>query len=90
MKRYLFAKRLDWRPREQLMFSYRESIIFSGWDAVPQPKYMLPGYIGFFQADNAPQNDFINYLTGIAFWGQFGGDRDVTGGGFCFELWVQF
>jgi hypothetical protein len=75
VKRYLFAKRLDWRPREHLMFSYRESLIFSGWDAVPQPKYMLPGYIGFFQADNAPQNDFINYLTGIAFWGQFGGGR---------------
>lgn len=82
VKRYLFAKRLDWRPREHLMFSYRESIIFSGWDAVPQPKYMLPGYIGFFQADNAPQNDFINYLTGIAFWGQFGGARvDGAGGG---------
>ena len=81
VKRYLSAKRLDWRPNEHLMFSYRESIIFSGWDAVPQPKYMLPGYIGFFQADNAPQNDFINYLTGIAFWGQFGGDRDDTGGG---------
>ena len=75
VKRYLFAKRLDWRPREHLMFSYRESIIFSGWDAVPQPKYMLPGYIGFFQADNAPQNDFINYLTGIAFWGQFRSDH---------------
>ena len=81
VKRYLFAKRLDWRPHKHLMFSYRESIIFSGWDAVPQPKYMLPGYIGFFQADNAPQNDFINYLTGIAFWGQFGGGRDDTGGG---------
>lgn len=82
VKRYLFAKRLDWRPREHLMFSYRESLIFSGWDAVPQPKYMLPGYIGFFQADNAPQNDFINYLTGIAFWGQFGGGR-VHGDGFA-------
>jgi len=82
VKRYLFAKRLDWRPREYLMFSYRESLIFSGWDAVPQPKYMLPGYIGFFQADNAPQNDFINYLTGIAFWGQFGGGR-VHGDGFA-------
>ncbi|MDC3297234.1 hypothetical protein OAU86_04555 [Balneolaceae bacterium] len=82
VKRYLFAKRLDWRPREHLMFSYRESLIFSGWDAVPQPKYMLPGYIGFFQADNAPQNDFINYLTGIAFWGQFGGSR-VHGDGFA-------
>ena len=82
VKRYLFAKRLDWRPREHLMFSYRESLIFSGWDAVPQPKYMLPGYIGFFQADNAPQNDFINYLTGIAFWGQFGGGR-VDGDGFA-------
>jgi len=82
VKRYLFAKRLDWRPRENLMFSYRESLIFSGWDAVPQPKYMLPGYIGFFQADNAPQNDFINYLTGIAFWGQFGGGR-VHGNGFA-------
>jgi hypothetical protein len=82
VKRYLFAKRLDWRPRENLMFSYRESLIFSGWDAVPQPKYMLPGYIGFFQADNAPQNDFINYLTGIAFWGQFGGGR-VHGDGFA-------
>ena len=81
VKRYLFAKRLDWRPHEHLMFSYRESIIFSGWDAVPQPKYMLPGYIGFFQADNAPQNDFINYLTGIAFWGQFGSGLDDTGGG---------
>jgi len=82
VKRYLFAKRLDWRPREYLMFSYRESLIFSGWDAVPQPKYMFPGYIGFFQADNAPQNDFINYLTGIAFWGQFGGGR-VHGDGFA-------
>ena len=82
VKRYLFAKRLDWRPREHLMFSYRESLIFSGWDAVPQPKYMFPGYIGFFQADNAPQNDFINYLTGIAFWGQFGGGR-VHGDGFA-------
>jgi len=82
VKRYLFAKRLDWRPREHLMFSYHESLIFSGWDAVPQPKYMLPGYIGFFQADNAPQNDFINYLTGIAFWGQFGGGR-VHGNGFA-------
>ncbi len=82
VKRYLYAKRLDWRPREHLMFSYRESLIFSGWDAVPQPKYMLPGYIGFFQADNAPQNDFINYLTGIAFWGQFGGGR-VDGDGFA-------
>lgn len=80
VKRYLFAKRLDWRPREHLMFSYRESIIFSGWDAVPQPKYMLPGYIGFFQADNAPQNDFINYLTGIAFWGQFGGNSSANTG----------
>ena len=30
VKRYLFAKRLDWRPRENLMFSYRESLIFSG------------------------------------------------------------
>lgn len=78
VKRYLFAKRLDWRPREHLMLSYRESIIFSGWDAVPQPKYMLPGYIGFFQADNAPQNDFINYLTGIAFWGQFGGSSSAS------------
>ncbi len=77
VKRYLFAKRLDWRPREHVMFSYRESIIFSGWDAVPQPKYMLPGYIGFFQADNAPQNDFINYLTGIAFWVQFGGSSSA-------------
>jgi len=55
------------------MFSYRESLIFSGWDAIPQPKYMVPGYIGFFQADNAPQNDFINYLTGIALWAQIGG-----------------
>ncbi len=81
VKRYLFAKRLDWRPREHLMFSYRESLIFSGWDAVPQPKYMLPGYIGFFQADNAPQNDFINYLTGIAFWGQFGGGFANSGDG---------
>jgi len=80
VKRYLFAKRLDWRPRKHLMFSYRESIIFSGWDAVPQPKYMLPGYIGFFQADNAPQNDFINYLTGIAFWGQFGGNPSASAG----------
>jgi hypothetical protein len=84
VKRYLFAKRLDWRPREHLMFSYRESLIFSGWDAVPQPKYILPGYIGFFQADNAPQNDYINYLTGIAFWGQFGGGRvNDDGGGFA-------
>ena len=31
------------------MFSYRESIIFSGWDAVPQPKYMLPGASDFFR-----------------------------------------
>lgn len=73
VKRFLFAKRLDWRPRPFLMFSYRESLIFSGWDAIPQPKYMVPGYIGFFQADNAPQNDFINYLTGIALWAQIGG-----------------
>tara|TARA_Y200000002_G_scaffold341099_2_gene312062 strand:- start:1957 stop:3666 length:1710 start_codon:yes stop_codon:yes gene_type:complete len=81
VKRYLFAKRLDWRPREHLMFSYRESLIFSGWTAVPQPKYMLPGYIGFFQADNAPANDFINFMTGIAFWGQFwGGHSDASFG----------
>jgi hypothetical protein len=70
VKRFLFAKRLDWRPRPYLMFSYRESLIFSGWDAIPQPKYWVPGMIGFFQADNAPQNDFINYLTGIALWAQ--------------------
>ena len=47
VKRYLFAKRLDWRLSEHLMFSYRKYHL-SGWDAVPQPKYMLPSYIGFF------------------------------------------
>lgn len=70
-KRYISAKRIDWRPNKDLIFSYRESILYSGYRSIPEPKYMLPVNAAVFLADNTPRNDVINLLFGLSVWKRF-------------------
>lgn len=67
-KRFIAAKRVDWRPNKDLMFSYRESVLYSGYRAIPEPKYLLPVNVAVFQADNTPKNDIVNLIFGLSVW----------------------
>lgn len=67
-KRFVSSKRIDWRPNKDLKISYRESMLYSGYRAIPEVKYMLPVNVATFLADNTPQNDVINLLFGLSVW----------------------
>lgn len=67
-RRFISAKRVDWRPNKDVIISYRESILYSGYRAIPEVKYFLTVNSATFLADNAPQNDVINLLFGLSIW----------------------
>lgn len=67
-RRFLSSKRVDWRPNKDLKISYRESILYSGFRAIPEIKYLIPVNSATFLADNTPQNDVINLLFGLSVW----------------------
>ena len=69
-RRFVSMKRIDWKPGNRFMISYKESILYSGYRSIPEPKYLLPTHVFAFLADNAPNNDVNNLLFGLSIWGR--------------------
>lgn len=68
--RFLALKRIDWRVSDALRLSFREGIIHSGRNAVPDFRYLMPGSFYFFSEAAAPYDDQQNLLMGFSGWYQ--------------------
>ena len=67
-RRYLSLKRIDWRISDHLAFSFKESILYSGLNVNPEPKYMIPGFVYFFLEASTPRDQVENLLIGGNLW----------------------
>lgn len=72
LRRYLFAHRIDWRPKPWLLIAGMESMLSSGSGAGTDLAALLPASVLSFLNDGPPVNTANNGLVGGLFWLQRG------------------
>lgn len=68
VRRFVAIRRLDWRVSDNFQLSYKESLMHSGYNAVPELKYLVPGTVFAFLEGNTPYDDNYNLLMGGSIW----------------------
>ena len=72
LRRYLYAHRIDWRPRPWIVISAVESMLTSGAGASPSLAAVVPTAVLSFLNDGPPKNNENNGIVGGILWLQRG------------------
>jgi hypothetical protein len=67
VRRFVFAHRIDWRPKPSLTLTVFEGDLVSGSNAGLSLKYLQPFHAVFFEQDNTPKNFENNLMVGAGF-----------------------